>query len=220
MTRIFLLVVWVLTSGLVAGTAFSARAAERSATNPRNPNGLTILGPNYPRVFFFRAAEGVASRAAVGYEQWDAEFSRLMGIMGKCLDEEVLGREQRNPEFFSRFKRNHSQQVVLLHLNGNSRDPRYHTERYSAGHWGPRRAGLQGPNRPLQDVAGRHWFVRHHGRGQARLELLRTGATDGRRPADEHDPGKTRLLRDQTAGIPGGPIASGRAHGGRPLGPE
>ncbi len=140
MTRIVLLVAMVLTGGLAAGTAFPARAAEPPAANPRNLNDLTILGPNYPRVFFFRAAEGGPSRPAVRYEEWDAEFSRLMGIMGKCLDEEVLGRERRNPEFFSRFKHDHPQQVVLLHLNGNSRDPRYHTERYSAGHWIYRRA--------------------------------------------------------------------------------
>jgi hypothetical protein len=49
---------------------------------------LAILQQDYPRVFFFRAAEGSARRGD-HYEAWDTEFSRLRGIMGKCLDEEV-----------------------------------------------------------------------------------------------------------------------------------
>jgi len=85
-------------------------------------------------VFFFRAAEGAARRAA-DYESWSAEFSRLMGIMGKCLDEEIVGHIARNPEFFRRFKAEHPGQLVLLHLNGNARDPRFETERWFAGHW-------------------------------------------------------------------------------------
>lgn len=63
-----------------------------------------------------------------------------MGIMGKVLDEEVLGREMRNPEFFTRFKHDHPDQVVMLHFNGNARDPRYQTEHYFPGHWIYRKA--------------------------------------------------------------------------------
>ena len=101
---------------------------------------LRILGPDYPRVFFFRAAESGPNRPNAVYEKWDAEFSRLMGIMGKCLEEEVVGREGHNPEFFTRFKKNHPEQVVLLHFNGNSRDPRYRIEPYFPGHWVYRKA--------------------------------------------------------------------------------
>jgi len=101
---------------------------------------LAILGPNYPRVFFFRASEGGSSRRGMTYEQWSAEFGRLYGIMGKCLDEEVVGREARNPEWFTRFKREHPSQVVLLHFNGNARDPRHGTEKYFPGHWIYRKA--------------------------------------------------------------------------------
>ena len=53
------------------------------------------------------------------YENWEADFDRLMGIMGKALDEEVIGREARNPEWFTRFKRDNPRQVVLL----NQRTP-------------------------------------------------------------------------------------------------
>ncbi len=96
---------------------------------------LALLGPDYPRVFFFRSAESMPYRSGMTYERWSEEYGRLMGIMGKCLDEEVLGREKFNPEWFSRFKREHPKQAVLLHFNGNARDPRYATEKYFAGHW-------------------------------------------------------------------------------------
>jgi hypothetical protein len=99
-----------------------------------------LLGADYPRVFFFRAAEGAARRPQTTFEAWEAEFSRLMGIMGKCLDEEVLGTEARNPDFFTRFKQRHPHQAVLLHFNGNARDPRYHAGHYHPGHWIYRRA--------------------------------------------------------------------------------
>jgi hypothetical protein len=101
---------------------------------------LSVLGENYPRAFFFRGSEGPPAQPRTTYEAWSADFSRLMGIMGKCLDEEVLGRERRNPEFFSRFKREHPDQVVLLHFNGNSRDPLYHTTHFFPGHWTYREA--------------------------------------------------------------------------------
>lgn len=109
--------------------AGALRAAESA------PSGLAILGPEYPRVFFFRATESGPSRKGMTYERWSAEFGRLSGIMGKCLDEEVLNREANNPEWFSRFKRDHPQQAVLLHFNGNSRDPRHGTGSYFPGHW-------------------------------------------------------------------------------------
>ncbi len=107
----------------------------------RDPAALTILGPNYPRVFYFRATESACSpQRYPTYESWERHFDGLMGIMGKCLEEECLGREPRNPEFFARFKQRHPEQAVLLHFNGNSRDPLYHRERYFPGHWIYRRA--------------------------------------------------------------------------------
>jgi hypothetical protein len=109
-----------------------------AADLPQQP--LRILESNYPRVFFFRSSESGPSRPGAVYEAWDAEFSRLMGIMGKCLDEEVINRQQHNPDFFTRFKKDHPEQVVLLHFNGNSRDPRYRCEHYFPGHWIYRKA--------------------------------------------------------------------------------
>jgi len=96
---------------------------------------LQVLCDVYPRAFFFRASEGVAARRGADYAEWDATFSRLMGIQGKALDEEVPGRGLRNPDFFTRFKQAHPEQLVLLHYNGNARDPRFEREAFFAGHW-------------------------------------------------------------------------------------
>ncbi len=96
---------------------------------------LRILGDEYPRVFFFRQAEGMAAQKSVSYEQWEEIFERLMGIEGKVLDEEIIGRSIRNIDFFTRFKERHPEQLVLLHFNGNARDPRFESDRFFAGHW-------------------------------------------------------------------------------------
>ena len=96
---------------------------------------LKILDSEYPRVFFFRQAEGMAAQKSLSYEQWEKTFERLMGIEGKVLDEELLGRSIRNIDFFTRFKERHIEQLVLLHFNGNARDPLYESDRFFAGHW-------------------------------------------------------------------------------------
>ncbi len=134
--KLFLLSILVV--ACASRGVFAASAPSQSPAAAASE--LKILGPNYPRAFFFRATEGQAANPGTSYESWDADFSRLMGIIGKALDEEVLGRELRNPEFFTRFKREHPDQVVLLHFNGNSRDPRYHAEKFFPGHWIHRQA--------------------------------------------------------------------------------
>jgi len=54
--------------------------------------------------------------------------------MGKTLDEEIPGRSANIPHF-TRFKKAHPEQLVLLHYNGNARDPRDMTSEFWAGHW-------------------------------------------------------------------------------------
>lgn len=101
---------------------------------------LDLLGPDYPRAFFFRSCESGPSRKGMTYEKWSAEYGRLSGMIGKCLDEEVVGREANNPAWFTRFKHEHPRQVVLLHFNGNARDPRHASAKYFPGHWIHRQA--------------------------------------------------------------------------------
>ena len=87
-----------------------------------DPRSLRIYEDKYPRVFFFRQSEAVAANQRLSYEYWEKTFDRLMGIEGKVLEEEVPGRSIRNVEFFTRFKKRHPDQLVLLHFNGNVPD--------------------------------------------------------------------------------------------------
>ena len=118
---------------------FAVGLAERTlepTASAGDPIGqLRVCQANYPRAFFFRRSEGQAANPRIDYERWEGAFSQLMGIEGKVLDEEIPGRSRRNVGFFTRFKHQHPDQLVLLHFNGNSRDPRYETEEYFAGHW-------------------------------------------------------------------------------------
>ena len=122
----------------IIALALSAAASAQA----REIEKLDVMGENYPRAFFFRASEGTMGARYRNYEVWEKNFNRLSGIMGKCLDEEVPGRETQNPEYFTRFKKNHPTQTVLLHFNGNARDPRYLTGKYFPGHWVYRRPAV------------------------------------------------------------------------------
>lgn len=115
-------------------SAFATLAALPGLGRAEDLEKLQVFRSGYPRAYFFRTAEAMAANPRIDYPSWEACFSRLMGIEGKCLDEEVPGRS-RNIEPFTRFKRQHPQQLVLLHYNGRSRDPRFQTEKFFAGHW-------------------------------------------------------------------------------------
>lgn len=95
---------------------------------------LALTEENYPRAFFFRLPEGVNDP----YEVWDRNFSRLMGFEAKALNEErPTAWTVRNPQFFSQFKKNHPDQMVLLHFNGLARKPAFKSAagEFFAGHW-------------------------------------------------------------------------------------
>ena len=98
-------------------------------------NRLSLLTQEFPRAFHFRRSEAIAAKPSVPYEEWESNFSVLDGIMGKCLDEEIPNRSQRNIGFFTRYKHAHPDKAVLLHFNGNARDPRFETDSYFGGHW-------------------------------------------------------------------------------------
>jgi hypothetical protein len=94
-----------------------------------------IVTADHPQAFFFRCSEFLASNREVSYKVWNSTFSRLQGIMGKALGEELPRDEVRNPEFFTRFKKEHPGQMVLLHFNGNARLPGYSPKQFFPGHW-------------------------------------------------------------------------------------
>jgi len=96
---------------------------------------LRIFSEGHPRAYFFRMSETLASDKDISYEEWERTFERLMGIQGKVLEEELPGLSERNIEFFNRFKQRHPDQLVLLHFNGASGDPRFGGDDFFAGHW-------------------------------------------------------------------------------------
>ncbi len=69
------------------------------------------------------------------YNAWSQEFNGLMGIMGKALREEKANRTPKCTAYYSQFKKEHPDQTVLLHYNGNACDPRFETEKFYDGHW-------------------------------------------------------------------------------------
>jgi hypothetical protein len=103
-------------------------ASERSCGLLQNPEAC------HPLAFFFRQSENPYWRQDGGYERWNTAFSRLMGIEGKALEEEVPGRSV-NIVDFSRFKAEHPDQLVLLHFDGMARDPTFDISAFSAGNW-------------------------------------------------------------------------------------
>jgi hypothetical protein len=94
---------------------------------------LSILDDRFPKAFYFRITEGVEQYD--GYAEWAREFDRLQGIQGKALAEEKSDRNLRHVRAYTRFKREHPEQMVILHFNGNARDPGYETGDFFAGHW-------------------------------------------------------------------------------------
>ena len=104
------------------------------AAGRREPRELEILSDGYPAAFFFRHSAGAATQKP--YEKWEKSFSRLMGVEGKVLSEELWkARRPRTRRYFTRFKKQHPRQMVLMHFNGNARDPRFRRDDFFAGHW-------------------------------------------------------------------------------------
>ncbi len=87
------------------------------------------LHSGYPLALFFRAPE-----VPLPYDEWDRAFSRLDGIAGKALDDEIPGRETNIP-IFTQFKREHPEQLVMLHISGNARSPYFPLETGFAGYF-------------------------------------------------------------------------------------
>lgn len=96
-------------------------------------NRPRVLRDENPRAHYFRSSERIDAYA--DYAEWDAHFSRLMGIQGKALAEELGDRNHKHHRYFNRFKVDHPDQLLLLHFNGNARDPAYETGGFFAGHW-------------------------------------------------------------------------------------
>ena len=96
---------------------------------------LRVLQPDqHPKVLFFRIASQKV-RDGMPWQPWHEKFSKAMGIVGKSLGEEKFGDNDRVLEFFNRYKSIHPEHLLLLHFNGQARDPIFQTEPFFAGHW-------------------------------------------------------------------------------------
>lgn len=95
---------------------------------------LEIFSGQQPVSFFFREMDSAAATQRTSYEEWSARYGRLNGVMGKMLDEELIGRSATQP-YFRRFKQDHPHQAVLLHSNVDFRNPNSDNHEFFAGHW-------------------------------------------------------------------------------------
>ncbi len=107
---------------------------EKVADESSKTADLMILNEaNYPRVFYFRQTE--RPEYYMNYEDWQNEWDGLMGVQGKALGEELADRSLKHVKYYSQFKKDHPQQIVLLHFNGNACDPLFETNEFFDGHW-------------------------------------------------------------------------------------
>ncbi len=126
----------VLILAILSGNACSEQENHMIEQPANSLEELEIVSGGYPRAMFFRNVERGA--AFLPYETWEKDFSQLMGIEGKALTEEKhLSATWRNAYYFTRFKKEHSGQMVLLHYNGMGRMPQHKpvNDRFFAGHW-------------------------------------------------------------------------------------
>lgn len=102
---------------------------------------LEIFNEEYPRAGYFRVSEFVIRRdykdKPEKYTEWRDRFSDLSGIMGKTEYEELL---RNNPhdqirDWFTRYKKDFPDKIVMVHMNGRGRIPNYRIEKFSPGHW-------------------------------------------------------------------------------------
>lgn len=114
---------------------FAATSLAFAAAAPRTGFESLLIGrEEYPKAYFFRGvAEQIGRSRQPDYDAWEKTAGQLMGIEGKALDEE--GDLRKNIALYTRFKQQHPEQLVLLHYNGNARDPVPGISEFFAGHW-------------------------------------------------------------------------------------
>jgi hypothetical protein len=87
----------------------------------------------FPVSYFFRVPQNLMEK---GYENWSQEFGRVNGMITKAVSEEISASKiKRAPVFLRNFKKDRPDQLVMVHLNGRSRDPHDALYDYFAGHW-------------------------------------------------------------------------------------
>lgn len=112
------------------------------------PGECTPLVSDFPVSYFFRTPQNLMNK---GYDMWEREFKRTSGIISKAVNEEIYDQKMLVArQFMQAFKAQNAEQLVMLHLNGRSRDPLDNRGQYFSGHW------LYLPGCHLEKTIGAH----------------------------------------------------------------
>lgn len=128
-----------LASGVTAGLLLPGKAAAavfgNAATGAKHdaPAWWRGEGPQagFPQAFIFRQSEILARQ--LSYEEFEKKMLALGGFEGKAVPE-TFTVEPNAIEYFARFKADHPDKLVLLHINGNSRLPTFQSKFFFPGH--------------------------------------------------------------------------------------
>ncbi|GGP95571.1 hypothetical protein GCM10009410_32000 [Shewanella ulleungensis] len=98
-------------------------------------SSLSILNDKYPKAIYFRNAENSAANPNISYQKWAKRWSKLDGMVVKALDEEIPGRSIEAQGKFIQYKKDNPSKLMLLHFNGNARDPNFDFDAFKAEDW-------------------------------------------------------------------------------------
>ena len=98
-------------------------------------SSLSILNDKYPKAIYFRNAENSAANPNISYQKWAKRWSKLDGMVVKALDEEIPGRSIEAQGKFIQYKKDNPSKLMLLHFNGNARDPNFDFDAFKAQDW-------------------------------------------------------------------------------------
>jgi len=98
-------------------------------------SNLSVFNEQYPKAIYFRNVENSAANTAISYEKWAKRWSKLDGMVVKALDEEIPGRSKEAQRKFIQYKKDNPEKLMLLHFNGNARDPNFDFDAFHAEDW-------------------------------------------------------------------------------------
>lgn len=101
----------------------------------QNLSELAVFDGNYPKAIYFRNVENSAADENISYQDWAKRWSKLDGMVVKALDEEIPGRSGVAQHKFIQYKKDNPTKLMLLHFNGNARDPRFDPQAFMATDW-------------------------------------------------------------------------------------
>jgi TAT (twin-arginine translocation) pathway signal sequence len=108
-----------LQAGAAGAIALALPPRRAYAAPAASGSTLEIVSSGFPRAFVFRQSEVLANLRS--YEEWEAGFLPLEGILGKVLQEERTDTvTARNAAYFAEFKSRNPGKLVLAHVNGQA----------------------------------------------------------------------------------------------------